>query len=666
MTLYSEWLAYGSDSKRIAEAFTRGINAYVALTELHPQLLPPEFALLGYLPSRWDPADVVRIRTHGIMRNVANEVRRAKIACLADLDTASYWGPLEPAWSTKVPDGLDVCDIPDDVLAVSQLARAAVRFPAHRAQASLAQPELPAGSNNWTIAPSRTSTGRPILANDPHRGHSVPSLRYVAHLVAPDLNVIGAGEPALPGLSIGHNAHIAFGLTVFGIDQEDLYVYRRRDLGYAYRGQARSLEVVQESIPVRGAPSVDVELKYTRHGPVIFENEAQIFAIRGVWSEPGTSAYFGSIEYMRAESWREFSEALNRWGTPAENQVYADVQGNIGYKPAGTFPRRQGWDGLLPVPGDGRYEWDGFHDMDVLPVEFNPERGFTGTANSMNLPVDYPIERYTTSLDGWADPWRYDRMWSELSASANHSIDDSIAMQQDVTSRLADAFITRLPNDSRSQWVRMLKAWDRRLHADSPEGALYIVWLYRHLRPALSAQLLPDDAAIMESARSWRGFLRKVDESDDEELLERTLAAAASDTAALLGDDTASWRWGALHQARFEHPLYALADRELRQQMQLARHELGGSGSTLRVANFDQDFSIVHGASFSMVLDVGNWDASRMTNTPGQSGDPRSPFYDNLLEGWAKGETFPLLYSRKRIAEHEALTILLHPVPQED
>lgn len=344
--------------------------------------------------------------------------------------------------------------------------------------------------------------------------------------------------------------------------------------------------------------------------------------------------------------------------------MYADVEGNIGYKPAGTFPKRRGWDGLLPVPGDGRYEWDGFHDMDVLPMEFNPERGFTGTANSMNLPANYPIERFTTSLDGWADRWRYDRMWSELSESTEHGIADSIALQQDVVSLLADAFVARLPADSSSRWVRMLKAWDRRVHADSAEAALYIVWLYRHLRPTLAAELLPEEPAMMESARSWRGFLRKIDESADAALLERTLADAAADTAALLGEDVARWRWGTLHQARFEHPLYALADDTLRRQLRLEHHEVGGSGSTLRVANFDQDFSIVHGASFSMVLDVGDWDASRMTNTPGQSGDPRSPFYDNLLAGWASGETFPLLYSRERIAEHEALKILLKPVRQ--
>ena len=666
--MYREWLAYGSDAKRIAEAFTAGINAYVDLTRQEPVLLPPEFSLLGYLPSRWQAADVARIRTHGIMRNVANEVRRAQIACIAGLDVASYWSPLEPLNETSVPAGLDVCDIPEEVLTVSRLARAPVAYSAPAQAADIgSEPVGLSGSNNWTISPRRTATGRPILANDPHRSHSVPSLRYVAHLTAPGLNVIGAGEPALPGLSIGHNERIAFGLTVFGIDQEDLYVYEARDGGYTYKGGSESFRVVTESIPVHGGSAVEVELKFTRHGPVIFENEDQVFAIRGVWSEPGTSAYFGSIEYMRANSWREFSAALNRWGTPAENQVYADVDGNIAYQPAGTFPIRDGWDGLLPVPGNGDFEWNGFHDMDVLPSEVNPQRGFTGTANSMNLPDDYPIERYTTSLDGWADPWRYDRMWEQLARTSKHTLASSTALQHDYVSLLARALIARLPAAADSPWVAMLSSWDAHLAADSAEAALYIVWLYRHLKPALAREILPERPELIESARSWRGFLRKLDEGVFGELITATLSDAADETAELLGPDPAKWRWGDLHKARFKHPLYERAAGELQQQMKLTEHERGGSGNTTNVNNFrDDDFSIVHGASFSMVLDVGNWDASRMTNTPGQSGDPRSPFYDNLLAGWANDDTFPLLFSRERILEHEAFRVSLTPLAGED
>ena len=186
---------------------------------------------------------------------------------------------------------------------------------------------------------------------------------------------------------------------IFSIDQEDLYVYEKRGGEYRYGDGWEPVTTIEEAIDVRGADTETVTLKFTRHGPVIHETDNHFFAVRAGWLEPGMAPYFGSVEYMRASNWREFLGALNRWGAPSENQVYADVDGNIGYKPAGLFPRRGNWDGLMPVPGDGRYEWDGFFDMDVLPVEYNPERGFTGTANSMNLPADYPIEKYPMALD---------------------------------------------------------------------------------------------------------------------------------------------------------------------------------------------------------------------------------------------------------------------------
>ena len=446
-SMFREWLAYGSDAKRIAEAFTGGINAYIDMIDDQPELLPPEFNLLDYQPTRWKPEDTVRIRSHGISMNVDKEAIRAQITCLADLETAEYWSDLEPQWTTEVPDGLDPCAVPENVMDLYLLAKASVRFtdiPRTLADAKERLMEPGVGSNNWTISPERSTTGRPILANDPHRAHSVPSLRYISHLVGPDLNVIGAGEPSLPGISIGHNDRIAFGLTIFGIDQSDLYVYEKVDGRYRYKDSTEAFRNVVESIDVREQTSVDIQLRFTRHGPVIFENDTHAFAVRAGWMEPGMAPYFGSVEYMRASNWREFVSALNRWGSPPENQVYADIDGNIGYKPAGLIPKRGGWDGLLPVPGDGRYEWDGFFDMDVLPIEYNPERGFSGSANSMNLPEDFPIRRYPIGFE-WSPYWRYDRMWSVLQSQEQHSLADATALQRDNRSLLAIEAIKRIP-----------------------------------------------------------------------------------------------------------------------------------------------------------------------------------------------------------------------------
>lgn len=659
--MYREWLAYGSDAKQIAESFAAGINAYIELTNEHPELLPPEFQLLNYRPARWEAADIVRIRSHGISQNVGNEVKRARIACLASLETADHWIELEPEWSTEIPAGLDPCVVPADVLEVFDLGRTGVAFRGASYMAARGSDrDAFEGSNNWAVAPSRTATGRPILANDPHRGHTVPSLRYISHLVAPGMNVIGAGEPGLPGISIGHNDRIAFGLTIFPIDQSDLYVYERRGDQYRYGNGWEDFHTVVESIRVRDRDDVNVEFRFTRHGPVVHTNETHAFAVRLGFLEPGMAPYFGSVEYMRAENWREFVAALNRWGSPSENQVYADVDGNIGYKPAGLFPRRPNWDGLMPVPGDGRYEWDGFHDMDVLPVEYNPPRGFTGSANSMNLPEQYPIDHYKVGFE-WSEPWRYDRVWEVLSSQEQHTLADSTALQRDYHARLAELAIERIPASVGGPAAEMLRGWNGDVQADSGPAALFMIWLHRHLRPAMQILVLPDEPESV-SWMQFRNVLRLMEEPGNAAMIESTLRTAWTDTRILLGDDVDTWEWGTMHQVRFTHPLLHLADPELAEQMAMKPWPRGGGGfTTNNTGSYDARLEVNAGGSYRQVIDVGNWDASTMTNAPGQSGDPRSPFYDNLLEGWATEQSFPLLFSREKILEREAFRIKLRP-----
>lgn len=661
--MYREWLAYGADAKRIAEAFTAGINAYIDLIDEHQELLPPEFDLLGYRPAHWQAADVVRIRSHGLLRNVGNEVRRARIACLADLGTAAIWKKLEPEWTTEVPDGLDPCVIPPDVLDTYFLATAGVTFPGQvvaNLNADFEPENRLDGSNNWVIAPSRTTTGRPILANDPHRGHSVPSLRYISHLVAPGMNVIGAGEPALPGISIGHNERIAFGLTIFSIDQEDLYVYDRIGETYRYGDDFEPLRTVSETLKVSGQDDVTIAMKFTRHGPVIHETEDKFFAVRAGWLEPGMAPYFGSVEYMRAANWREFLGALNRWGAPSENQVYADIDGNIGYKPAGLFPRRPNWDGLLPVPGDGRYEWDGFHDMDVLPVEYNPARGFTGTANSMNLPANYPIEEFQVGFE-WIEDWRYSRIWEFLSDKATYSLEDSSELQRDYTSLLAREVIRQIPENLDGPAAQMIRGWDGVLSPGSGPGALYMIWVYRHLRPAIAFELLPEAPGLV-AAIDHRRLIEMLQTARYQRLVGATLDTAYAEARSALGEDSTRWAWGSVHRTNFRHPLQHLASGELAAQMRYPSYPRGGSGNTVNATSFySPALRVDHGASYRQVLDVGNWDAATMTNVPGQSGDPRSPFYDNLLQGWARDGSFPLLYSREKVLEHESFRITLRP-----
>ncbi|MGW0908868.1 penicillin acylase family protein [Streptomyces sp. NPDC002853] len=673
-----EWRAYGDDTERVTTAFVDGINAFVSLCRADATPLPPEFALLRYEPAYWQPSDVARIRSHGLQYNLRDEVARAL--------TLRDHGPAveelrrrrEPApHRLRVPDGLDLSVIPADVLRVYDMATT----PPWAADAAPRQGLD--GSNNWVIAPSRTATGRPLLANDPHRGIALPALRYLAHLSAPGIDAVGAGEPALPGISIGHNGHVAFGLTIFPIDQEDLYVYRTNPENpreYWHQDRWEPMTRVTETIPVRDGDAVPADLWFTRHGPVIRElpERDTAFAVRAAWLGPGMAPYLGSMDYMRAASPDAFVAAMRRWGAPGENQVYAAPDGTIGWRPAGRVPVRPGWDGTLPVPGDGRYEWDGFLDVEELPSVRDPAQGWFATANQLNLPPTYPNAEKTVTYD-WYAPTRHDRITEELGSHGSWTVEDCVRLQTDYVS-LPGRRIQRLLvglEDSRATVaaaLALLRDWDTRLTADSPAAALFEVWYRRHLRPALLAralggavgeerveQALAGVLPVEDGAGDARVDMELLDQGPDPGLLLGTLSSAVDEVAGLLGDDPAAWSWGALHHAHPHHPIAALLAGPAPEWAAVGPAPRGGSGDTVGAAAYGPGFRQTAGATFRVVVDVGSWDDSVAMNSPGQSGDPGSPHYDDLFAGWAADGSFPLLYSREAVEKHTRRTITLRP-----
>ncbi len=277
----------------------------------------------------------------------------------------------------------------------------------------------------------------------------------------------------------------------------------------------------------------------------------------------------------------------------------------------------------------------------------------------MNLPADYPIEKYTTGLE-WTEPWRYNRVMSTLSSQPEHTLEDSTALQRDYRSLLALEILARFPDDIDGPAAGMLRDWDAILSPDSAAAALYAIWLHRHLTPALQEKLVPDNPSLVTGLGGF-GILRMMEEPGGADIVSATLIAAYDETGSILGTDPSRWRWGDLHHIQFRHPLQSLATGDLADAMQYKVYSRGGSGNTTNNTRFDQDFMVTGGASYRMVVDVGNWDAATMTNAPGQSGDPRSPFYDNLLEGWAKDGSFPLIYSRAQVEAHKIITIKLTP-----
>ncbi|MEO8804742.1 MAG: penicillin acylase family protein [Burkholderiaceae bacterium] len=685
-----EWRSYGPDAQRIATRFVEGLNAYIDLVGRDPSKLPFEFGHFGYAPEKWQPEDVVRIRSHGLARNLASEVSRAIVACRSELKADEVRIRLSPRWETKIPEGLDPC-IPPEVMRVYTLAtqgvlisgreakRSATEGENHFAADVLARP--PEGSNAWVVAPARSATGRPILASDPHRSHATPSLRYIVHLNAPGLSVIGGGEPALPGVSIGHNGSIAFGLTIFSTDQEDLYVYEthpERPNEYRYRGAWEKMKHVTESIPVRGREPVTVELLFTRHGPVLHADRlpGRAYALRSGWFEPGMAPYFGSVDYMHARNFAEFKRAMARWGAPSENQLYADVAGNIGWVTGGLAPVRPNWDGLLPVPGDGRYEWAGFWSGDQLPSALNPPSGWLASANEQNLPAAYPYRERKLGFE-WPAANRWTRVAEVLKSQPLLSIEDSMRLQNDLLSvparRLQAVLRGVHVNDARAQAAaRLLLGWNAVESGDSAAAALFEVWWSRHLGPALKDALLPRAAAqmirtadvelLLETMERPAPALGSTAVARRDEIVDKSLAMAWAELQQLAGPDPAAWRWDKLHHVLLAHPLANATDEATRARLNVGPFPKQGGGDTVNVSAYDPaSFRQIGGPSFRVVIDVGDWDNSRAMNTPGQSGDPDSPHYRDLAPLWLKGEYFPLLYTRARVEAAAVQRIELVP-----
>lgn len=687
----AEWAAYGpQDTRAIVERFTAGLNAYVDLGREHPDWMPPEFGELGTVPARWAPEDVVRIRSHGLVRNLLSEVARARVAAAGGLSFDHLRKLLEPDHASGIPAGLDPASVPAAVAAVFQLATAPVTFEAERLAATLddawrwsrvdAAGRIFAagaeGSNNWAVSGRRTATGRPIMASDPHRTHQLPSLRYIAHLTAPDLDLIGAGEPALPGLSLCHNGHAAFSLTIFPADQEDLYVYETSPDGAAYRyGQGyEPFREVIEKVPVKGAPDQEQVLRFTRHGPVVHQDEARglAFAVRSVWLEPGSAPYLGSLAYLDARTPEAFGQALRSWSAPSVNQLYADAGGRIAWFAAGKVPRRPNWDGLMPVPGDGRYEWDGFWQGLDLPRRIDPPEGFVFSANEMNIPADDPAREHKLGFE-WLEAARATRIRDLLSNDAAHDLRTAMALQTDTLSLPAARVCAVLAACARTGWpdaacrgADLLAAWDNRLSAESGAAALFETWWMRHLRPALLARAVeaPGLRALLAPLDN-ESMLRlleqgRADEAERASLMGATLAAAFAACAQAMGADCKGWAWGRLHQAHFLHPAHGTP---VGQGRDVGPLPLGGSGSTVMNAHYDpQSLTVTVGASFRMVLDVGDWDRSMAINAPGQSGVPGARHYDDLAAPWAAGQYVPLPYSAAAVEAAARMRFVLRPV----
>jgi penicillin amidase len=419
-------------------------------------------------------------------------------------------------------------------------------------------------------------------------------------------------------------------------------------------------------------------MRFTRHGPVIHAHGSpgRAYAVRSGWFEPGMAPYFASIDYMQARNFDEFRSAMAKWGTPGENQLYADVAGNIGWVTGGLAPVRPNWDGLLPVPGDGRFEWAGFWPVEQLPSSLNPQSGWLASANEQNLPSGYPYRERKLGFE-WPPDLRWQRIAETLKSLPKVSIADSMRLQNDVLSipaRRLQAVVraVRMSDPRAKAAARLLLGWNALETGGSAAAALFEVWWSHHLGPGVKDALLSRAAArlirtadtelLLETMERPAPALGRDGVARRDEIVEKSLAKAWSDMHELAGPDPAAWRWDKLHDVLFAHPLANATDDENRARLNVGPLPKQGGSDTVNVSSYDTaTLRQIGGPSFRVVIDVGNWDNSRAMNTPGQSGDPASPHYRDLAPMWLKGEYFPLLYTRAKVEAAAVRRIELVP-----
>ena len=645
-----EWASYGPDVRAIAEAFVAGINARVE--EARAQV-PEEFVLAGWLPEPWSAEDLLN-RTDAFVAAAADEdVLRARVVSALGPQRAAAW--LGAASRLEVPAGLDVGSVPGVVGEVLRRTGTAPFFLGLAAQPAL--PDRAAGSNAWVVNGSWSATGAPILAADPHRAFSHPSLRYLVHLNAPGWNVIGATSPWLPGVVIGHNERVAWGMTAFPADVVDVFVERVNPSNthqVQHRGRWVDTVVVPDPIAMKGqAKPFPFEREYTPNGVIVASDSARHLAFAMKWSgsEPGAAGELAALSIDRAQSADELRGSLARWKLPAVEVVYASADGAAGRQVAALVPNRTGWDGALPAPGwTGANQWRGWQRPEAMPRAQLPAGG--GSAVSANR-----------------DLARTSRLSELFSAERAYTIDDFRKTQLDTTAWNAGRLVPLLASVTAEQADverarQRLLQWNRQVTANSAEAGLYVFWEEALARKLAEAVLGPDLAesyrartslrvsALTEPSRVW--FDGDPVPTRDRFLID-ALTAAVARTRGGAGDQLPTW--GSLHTLTFKHPL-AISE-STRRRFNVGPIELAGYGGTLLATYPAQD--VTGGPSFRQIVDLSAWDRSLWTNAPGQSGSAGSRHFADLVKPWSAGGYFQMAFSEDAVTAVAETTLTLEP-----
>ena len=681
------------ETHQVLEWFCQGVNEYMAR---RPGRLAAEFNLLRRQPEPWQPVDILafaKVMGWSLSVNWESELIRLQLLQKADAFRAAELEPDYPQVNPVILEGVGSQE------AMRLVNTAGLLLDAYeQVKAWLGPQGAGMGSNSWAVAPQRTNSGRAILCNDPHLAISMPGVWYENHLECPDFQVSGVSFPGSPGVILGHNQHIAWGMTNAFPDVQDLYAERPHPedpTRFEYRGEWEQAQVLREEIQVRGRSQPHVEeVVITRHGPLINRlvpgAPSVPLALRWTGHQPGGTVR-AILKLNQARNWTEFLAALDDWDLPAQNVTYADVEGNIGYRLAGRIPIRAKGFGLVPVPGwTDEYEWTGFIPTQELPTLFNPKSGLIVTANNKIVGDDYP---YFLSLE-YFPGWRARRIEEMLLQRKQLNWQDMELIQLDTTSLYAEA-LTPLLTQLRSEdpWEKvalgMLRDWSFRMEAESPAALVFHYTLLHLLEMTFGDKLGPVKKAYFGESLSplflINGFmhraetrlleiLRSQEESvwyteaatgrprTREQLLREALSAAVKRIRREVNTNPRKWAWGRMHQVRYAHPLGSV--RILSGFFNRGPFPVGGDGTTPNQTSYPPELppglvQIV--ASYRQIYEVGAWDDARTVTTSGQSGHPFSRNYADQIPMWLEGVYHPMPWSRPAVEEIATHRLTLQP-----
>lgn len=656
------------------ESYARGVNAFIA--GLTDETMPIEFRVLQYNPREWKPEDTVligKILSDALSSTYSRDIFRASLegmdaAKLADLNNnvspfdvvlfgkdsakkkASVGGNGAAAYRASIPQETLASLKIDEGLRESSLRRI-----------GLYAEEL-AASNNWVISGKRTADGKPLLANDPHLLASAPGIWYLSHLSTPTMRVAGVTFPGVPGIVLGHNDKIAWGATNVGPDVQDVYIETFNSEGkYKTPEGWAAPNVRREEINVRRNPlkpeteTEILEVTETRNGPIILEEKGNRYSLKWTALDPKNNEFTAFFNLNRAADWRGFTIALREYGGAAQNFIFADTAGNIGWYAAGKIPIRRKGDGASPYDGASRDgDWVAFIPFEELPHLYNPPEGFIVTANQRLVGTEY---KYPQLSRDNAPPWRARRLYELMRSDTKATMDSASAAQYDVynipLANLAREIVTKEAASPKS--LEIIKGWNGRMTPDA-RAALLVNEIRNCVGNKIAADNSPAPAniirerilhwAIAENSPRWlpKGF------ADYTSLLKLCDKEAEAAFSRRYGEDESKWIWGAVAQSRFPHPLAAAPLIGLR--FATPNVPIAGSGQTPNVASF---VSMRHLAS------PGNWDATRFVIPLGQSGDPGSDHYTDQFDEWRTGTPAVFPFSKSAVEKAAVSVLNLNP-----